>query len=237
MARWPHGCSSARKREHARGCVSRDKDALQKNAYTKYLISHILHTSFCDWMRVPLPCAAACSRNKREPDDGRVQSKHHIRAVSCGSDDSSAIPCKSDTGCTKARPRVAHTGPAECRELLMDGENRRRHLLLERRAVAIPSWRAAPSIPSWRTAPLPSPHREPRCRRPFAEGRAALSPLSCRAARLRRPWLSAVASAALMPPMLLPRGMPSAVFAVCCRLALDDSVIAVYACKIAEHVL
>jgi len=41
-----------------------------------------------------------------------------IRTVSCGSDDSSAIPCKSDMGCTKARPVVAH---GSCR-----GPHRRR---------------------------------------------------------------------------------------------------------------
>ena len=52
-----------------------------------------------------------------------------IRTVSCGSDDSSAIPCKSDMGCTKARPIVAH---GSCR-----GPHRRRSHA-ERHAFAVP---------------------------------------------------------------------------------------------------
>jgi hypothetical protein len=102
-----------------------------------------------------------------EPDDGRVQSKHHIRTVNCRSDDSSAILCKSDTGCTKARPMVAHSSPAECRELLMDGENLCRRLLLSSAAST-----AAPS-PSHRGEPhRRSHHGEPRHCRPLTESRA-----------------------------------------------------------------
>ncbi|KAK8453959.1 hypothetical protein SEVIR_5G371066v4 [Setaria viridis] len=79
-----------------------------------------------------------------------------------------------------------------CRELPMDRGNRHRHLLLECRAVTIPSWRAAPSS---------SPHPEMRHRHSLSQSclvdvpslQAASSLLPRRASRHRRPSSSIVA--------------------------------------------